>query len=127
MLHNSRQRQVILEELLKTTSHPSAGALHELVRKRMPHISLATVYRNLDLLTRLGQVKKLAFGGEACFDAAMTPHHHIRCLKCGRVDDIEISPLQPALSLPQSTRSGFLVQGCTVEYLGICPHCREDL
>ena len=66
---NSRQRQVILEELRKLTSHPTAAVLYAVVRRRLPKISLGTVYRNLELLARMGVVQKLELaGGEARFD-----------------------------------------------------------
>ena len=65
----TRQRQVILEELQKLQSHPTAAALYEIVRRRVPKISLGTVYRNLELLARTGLIRKLEFAGaEARFD-----------------------------------------------------------
>ena len=86
---HSRQRQVILEELQKVTSHPTAVELHAMVRDRLPSVSLGTVYRNLDLLARLGQIEKHEYSsGEARFDANMAEHDHLRCIRCGRVDDL---------------------------------------
>ena len=91
---NTKQRQVILQELQKLTSHPTAAALYRIVVRRLPKISLGTVYRNLDLLTKTGVIQKLEFGSEeARFDGNSTPHYHIRCVKCGRVDDIHRPPL----------------------------------
>jgi Fur family ferric uptake transcriptional regulator len=57
------QRQVILEELKKVTSHPTANEVYDMVRKRLPRIGLGTVYRNLDLLADKGIIRKLEFGG----------------------------------------------------------------
>ena len=91
---NTRQRQVILEELQKLTSHPTAAGLYEIVRRRLPKISLGTVYRNLELLARTGLIQKLEFGGgEARFDGNVDRHDHVRCVRCGRVDDISAPPL----------------------------------
>ena len=72
---NTRQRAVIVEELCKTTAHPTAVELYEVVRRRLPKISLGTVYRNLDLLARLGIIDKLDLSGaEARFDGDVRPH-----------------------------------------------------
>src|SRR5574340_808335 len=86
----TRQREVILEELQKVKSHPTAVGLHDLVRRRLPKISLGTVYRNLELLAKAGVIRKLeTAGAEARFDGNAGQHHHIRCVGCGRVDDVE--------------------------------------
>jgi len=130
MLRNTNQRKIILEELQGMTSHPSAGDLYEIVRERLPRISLATVYRNLELLTKLGFVKKLALsGGETRFDAATMPHNHIRCVECGRIDDIDIPVLRsPCVQdYSESTNSSYLIKGCNVEYYGLCPECQQTL
>ena len=66
---NTRQRRIILEELRGVKSHPTAVEIFERVRRRLPKISLGTVYRNLDLLTRLGMIQKLEWSaGEARFE-----------------------------------------------------------
>ncbi len=54
----TRQRRVILEELRRVNNHPSADEIYEIVRRRMPRISLGTVYRNLEMLTELGEIQK---------------------------------------------------------------------
>ena len=90
----TRQRQIILEELRKVDSHPSADEVYEMVRKRLPRISLGTVYRNLEILSELGEIQKLELGGDLKrFDRKPNKHYHIRCLNCGRVDDAPIAPL----------------------------------
>jgi len=124
---NTRQRQVILDELKALTSHPTAVELHEIVRRRLPKISLGTVYRNLDLLARLGRIEKLEHaGGEARYDANTEEHDHLRCTRCGRVDDIMTPPLD--LGRPEDHHlRGYEVHGRRLEYLGICPACRENI
>ena len=84
---NTRQRQVILEELQKLTSHPTAAVLYDIVRRRLPKISLGTVYRNLELLARMGMVQKLELaGGEARFDGNVAPARPcaVRAMRPGR-------------------------------------------
>ena len=122
---HSRQRQVILEELQKLTTHPTAAGLYQIVRQRLPKISLGTVYRNLDLLTRTGIIQKLEFGGEeARFDGNSIPHHHVRCVKCGRVDDIHGPPLD-LMGGRTDDFNGYCVLGHRIEFFGVCPQCQN--
>ena len=90
-LRMTTQRQVIMEELRKVKSHPTAGELCQMVRKRLPRISLGTVYRNLDILSRSGLIQKLDVAGqEMRFDGDIRDHYHLRCLDCGGVSDVEM-------------------------------------
>jgi Fur family ferric uptake transcriptional regulator len=74
------QREILLEELAKTNSHPTACELYDIVRRRLPRIGLGTVYRNLELMAESGMIVKLEVGGvQKRFDADTTPHYHIRC------------------------------------------------
>jgi Fur family transcriptional regulator, ferric uptake regulator len=120
----TRQRKVILEELRKLASHPTAVGLYEIVRLRLPKISLGTVYRNLDLLSRTGSVLKLEFGnGEARFDGNIERHDHIRCVRCGRVDDIFSAPLD-LLGGVTNDSHGYQILGYRLEYSGLCAQCQ---
>jgi Fur family transcriptional regulator, ferric uptake regulator len=119
----TRQRQVILEELRKVTSHPTAIGVYEAVRRRLPRISLGTVYRNLDLLSEAGLIRKLELGGgEARFDGNAEPHDHVRCVRCGRVDDLAGPPLD--LLGGRANDLGYRILGHRLEFLGICPQCQ---
>ena len=90
----TRQRVVILDELRKVRCHPTATGLYEIVRRQLPKVSLGTVYRNLELLARMGTIRKLEFSGtEARFDGDIGRHDHIRCVRCDRVDDVGGDPL----------------------------------
>ena len=122
---NTRQRQVILEELQKLTSHPTAAALYVIVRRRLPNISLGTVYRNLDLLARTGLIQKLEFAGaEARFDGNVQHHDHVRCVQCGRVDDVSAPPLG-LLGGADDDWGGYQILGHRLEVFGLCPQCRS--
>lgn len=124
---NTRQRQVILEELQKLDSHPTAAALYDVVRRRLSKISLGTVYRNLELLARMGLVHKLEFtGGETRFDGNVGEHDHLRCVQCGRVDDVSAQPLD-LLGGVDNDFCGYQVLGRRLEFFGICPQCRAGL
>lgn len=125
MRRNSKQRQVILEELLKATSHPTADELFALVRRRLPRISLGTVYRNLDVLCRWGKVARLQTGGgQYRFDGNSTSHYHVFCLKCGRADDVA----GPSVHIDPAQFRGleaYEVTGYRLFFVGACSQCRE--
>jgi len=123
---NTPQRQVILEELRESGSHPTAVELYEMVRRRMPRISLGTVYRNLDFLAQRGTIQKLELGGnEARFDGDLRPHYHVHCVHCGRVDDVEgVSAHLTGDRVQQA--GGYEILTHRVEFLGICPHCKAE-
>ena len=122
---NTKQRRIVLEELKHRTSHPTATELHAIVRKRLPRISLGTVYRNLELLVREGWVRKLDhLSGPSRFDANLEQHVHIRCVCCGRVDDVPGPPVE--LSHAEANApDGYEIFGYHVEMAGICNHCRK--
>ncbi len=122
---NTRQRELILAELRKSLAHPTAAELYDLVRRRLPKISLGTVYRNLDLLARMGIIQRLEMAGaETRFDGAVRPHDHIRCAGCGRIDDVTGPPVDLA---PERGRElgGYQVLGHRLEFVGLCPQCRK--
>ncbi len=123
---NTKQRQVVLEELRCLTSHPTASNLYEIVRQRLPKISLGTVYRNLELLVQQGAIQKLEHAGsEARFDGNCTQHYHVRCVRCGRVDDAHDVPRDAAVSRIKDV-CGYDVLEHRLEFIGICPHCKQD-
>ena len=119
------QRRVILEELRKVTSHPTADEIYELVRRRLPHISLGTVYRNLEILSQCGMIQKLEPGGtQKHFDGMAENHYHFRCLGCGRIEDISIDPLcELEESVPDLDK--YEIIGHRLELIGYCPGCRK--
>lgn len=121
----TKQRKVILEELRKVHSHPTADELYEMVRTRMPRISLGTVYRNLDFLTESGEILKIdAAGSIRRFDGDIRPHQHVRCRVCGRIGDV-IPPL-PAPEVNAIKVDGFQVLSSRIEYEGICDRCAKS-
>ncbi len=120
----TRQRQVILDELMSRKDHPTADELYAAVRRKLPRISLGTVYRNLDVLMRSGLALKLDMGGaQSRFDADISPHYHVKCVSCGRVDDIRETGFVE-ITLPPSRDDGYAITGVRVEFDGICPQCR---
>jgi len=119
----TQQRRVILEELNKLTCHPTAEDLHRIVREKLPRISIATVYRNLELLSDQGMVWKMNVGGsQRRFDGTTANHYHIRCSVCGRVDDVHMEVLGTIEDTAKQS-SGYTVLSHKVDFTGICPAC----
>lgn len=119
------QRSAILEELRRERFHPTADEVYERVRQRFPRISLGTVYRNLQVLVNDGLIRKVeADGRQMRFDGTLDEHQHIRCLSCGRLDDVGFSLKQESMD-SVSAESGYDVKGCAVMFEGLCPRCRK--
>jgi Fur family transcriptional regulator, ferric uptake regulator len=117
------QRQIILEELAKVTSHPTANDVYDMVRQRLPRIGLGTVYRNLELMAESGLILKLEVSGtQKRFDATLDPHYHIRCIQCNKVDDIEI-PVQHHINEIATASCDYQILGHNIEFSGICNDC----
>jgi Fur family transcriptional regulator, ferric uptake regulator len=125
MIRLTTQRQIILEELSKVKTHPTASELYDMVRKRLPRIGLGTVYRNLEIMAESGMILKLEVGGtQKRFDATTENHYHIRCCRCGRVDDIDM-PVIDDLVRQAEENSSYQLLGHHVEFTGLCKQCRE--
>lgn len=123
-LRMTTQRQVIMEELRKVKTHPTAGELCQMVRERLPRISLGTVYRNLDILSRSGLIQKIDVAGqEMRFDGDIREHYHLRCLDCGRVADVDMALLQ-GLDQDVVKSSGWDIYGHRLEFVGSCTECQ---
>ena len=116
-------RRAILEALETTCCHPTADELHDCLRKALPRVSLGTVYRNLDVLTRHGLIRTVEGAGEQRrYDAVLRPHYHVRCVRCGRVDDVDPVDLS-WLERKLEDESGYDVRGHMLVFEGVCPRC----
>lgn len=122
----TQQRRVILEALRRDNIHPTADAIYEMVRRRLPRISLGTVYRNLEILTALGEIQTLEMSGsQKRYDGIAQKHYHIRCVHCGRVDDAPIAPLN-RLEDELYGATVYTIMGHHLEFVGLCPECSQN-
>lgn len=122
---NTLQRKVILEELRKVKVHPTADATFQLVKNKLPNISLATVYRNLEFLANSGEISRLDLPGELKrFDGNNVPHDHIRCKVCGRIDDFDVTS-SPELVSALMEKTNYQITSYHVSFVGICPICQK--
>jgi len=105
--------------------HPTADWVHRQARRRLPRISLATVYRNLKRLAAEGLIREMHAGGQGTrFDGNTGEHHHVRCLGCGRVNDLPLS-VDTRREEAAARALNFRVLGQQVEIQGLCPQCQD--
>jgi len=127
---NTKQRAVILAELSRVTSHPTADQLYAMVRRRLPRISMGTVYRNLELLADEGAIQKLEGAGkQKHFDGNAKSHYHVRCLDCGKIADLRTVQNLPLAEVVVENAArelnGFEILGHRLELVGLCPRCKR--
>ena len=126
VLKYSRQRESIKSCLMGRRDHPTADHVYLSIREEYPNISLGTVYRNLNLLVDLGEVRKLSCGyGPDRFDADLSPHYHFVCRECGSVTDL---PLEPSSRLDEEAQRcccGRIDSHFTYFY-GLCQECLKN-
>ena len=115
------QRTLVLEAVHQLKCHATADEIHQLIAQEHPHISKGTVYRNLNQLAESGDIRKLEVpGGAGRFDHICSDHYHARCLKCGRVFDVDMAYI-PNLESQIRDAHGFTFQGHDLMFKGICP------
>jgi Fur family transcriptional regulator, peroxide stress response regulator len=119
----THQRIEIFREVAQSTHHPDVEKVYQGVRKRMPTVSMDTVYRTLGWLKELGLIKTLGPPRERTrFDANLSHHHHFVCVECGLTRDF-YSDKFDKLSLPESVQSIGYVETTQIEVKGICLKC----
>lgn len=119
----TRQRQIILEEICKVSTHPTALNVLQMVKKRVPGIGMATVYRSLDFLEENGLILKLKSKNRvARYDGKVDAHCHLICEKCVSVIDIfDLKSI--SIESEELKRSGFKPSLGFLEIPGICKKC----
>lgn len=121
----SSQREAILCFLKTRKDHPTADVVFQHIRKDIPNISLATVYRNLNQLATAGTILRLTTDGKTDhFDACVEPHFHFCCKGCNAVKDIDMEPF-PELMRRAEEASHFKVEEATILFSGLCNTCLD--
>ncbi len=125
-LKYSRQRESIKACLMGRKDHPTADALYTSIREQFPNISLGTVYRNLNLLVELGEIRKLSCGdGTDHFDYDTSPHYHYVCKKCGKILDLDMETNADLETAARQCQKG-TVEEHTVFFYGTCCDCLQE-
>lgn len=121
------QRRQILAHLESAKGHLSAEEIHQGVLKDDPKVGLATIYRTLELLVKLGLVREEKLGeGHRHFELARKPHYHLICLKCGKVFEFSQS-LTKSLSSKLSRDYKFDILDSRLDFYGYCSFCKKRI
>jgi Fur family peroxide stress response transcriptional regulator len=122
---HSKQREAILRILTGDYCHPTADQIYDEVRKEIPNISKGTVYRNLEVLQKMGLVSELNLNGTVGrFEIKQERHYHFRCEKCDRVFDID-EPVDRELDRRVASKTGFRIHDHQLEFRGLCHDCQH--
>ncbi len=132
----TKARDLILNLLFNTSEHLSAEDIYIKIHKKHPDIGLTTVYRTLDLLSRIGVVRRFDFGdGRARFEMHQPVnkkghHHHLICTGCNRVvdyDDFVEEEIELVKKTEQqiSEKYGYRITDHLIQFYGVCSRCRE--
>jgi Fe2+ or Zn2+ uptake regulation protein len=119
------QRRLIFETLIVEVDHPSAEEVYQRIVETMPDISRSTVYNTLNALVELdalGKVRDIGAEGTR-YDTELDPHHHIYCLRCGRL--IDIHQEFEGLTLSPENERGYRIVRPQVTFYGYCPECQD--
>jgi Fur family peroxide stress response transcriptional regulator len=119
------QRMELLRLILISEQHPSAAQLYEQIKGKFPMMSLATVYKTLDLLKELGEVVEINLHADNHFDANQPyPHPHLICINCKKILDGTIGTHVKALVDEMEHHSGFQIHRQQIIFYGLCPDCQ---
>lgn len=119
----SRQRELIYEQVKNHPVHPTADEVYSALKKDCPNLSLGTVYRNLNLLSKSGMLLKIHIGGgKDRFDGRTDAHCHFLCEVCGRVFDVDDENIH-GVKQRVLEKDGHRVETIAVSLKGVCREC----
>jgi Fur family peroxide stress response transcriptional regulator len=120
------QRLAICEFVLSSKEHPTVDQVYQVVQKKHPTISLATVYQTLHLLTEIGMLQELGFSdGISRYDPNNSPHINIVCKNCGKIQDYESESVRKFLSQITAELKRTLI-GQHLEIYTYCDQCKKS-
>lgn len=125
MRRNTVQKELVLSAVRALHSHVTAEDVYNFIIKDHPSVGRGTVYRNLNILSEEGSVKKVEIPeGPDRYDFTVKDHYHVRCIKCGCVEDADLSEM-PDLLKKVNNSHGFELLGFDILFTGVCEKCRQ--
>ena len=122
----TQQRIEIYRTLLASKEHPSPERIYQKLKSNFSTLSLATVYNNLEVLSRLGVVRKLnPLSDHARYDSDLSSHTHFVCLSCKSVEDIESEEIK-SIQIPDPPKNGRRIYAKSIQFTGICEKCQNN-
>ncbi len=123
MKRQTVQRQVIMENFFSMKDHPTAEQVYQQIHTKYAAISKSTVYRVLQQAAEDGEIARVEVqNGPDRYDLRRSPHYHIRCSVCGRVDDVKADRLPDPMKFLDDA-GGYDITGCSVMFSGVCSRC----
>lgn len=121
---NTIQKEIIKDAVVKMRSHVSADDVYEYINKDHPSIGKGTVYRNLNILSQEGEIRKVEVpDGPDCFDFTLENHYHCKCMKCQRIFDVDMEEINLMDKINDTHRFKFI--SYDIFFKGICKDCEE--
>ena len=125
--HYSRKREAILEKIRTTTCHPTADWVYQNLKPEIPDLSLGTVYRNIALFKKEGEIQSVAtVDGQERFDGLLEPHGHFICQECGSIHDVELPTDQTIFA--SHVKNAHKCHIAKIDYTayGVCSTCIDS-
>ncbi|MEE9574126.1 MAG: transcriptional repressor [Candidatus Neomarinimicrobiota bacterium] len=123
-MRNSKNRDLILNIVQKTRTHPTADYVYQKARNELPNVSLGTVYRNLGQLVDNKSIKSINIDGTIHYDAFLDEHQHFQCKSCNDIYDIEVN-MKDFVSQVE-LKTNHKIDGCEIHLIGICKKCQNN-
>lgn len=121
---NTNQREIILNTVRELRTHLSASDIYDHINVKYPSLSRGTIYRNLDILSSLGEIRKIEVpNGPDRYDFTLEDHYHLRCLNCDGIFDVDMDSLNLEKNIKNT--NGFKVLSYDILFKGICPDCQK--
>jgi Fur family peroxide stress response transcriptional regulator len=121
------QRLEIYEAVKSSREHPTADDVYREVKKKNPTISVATVYKALELLEKIGEIQSIGqINGKTVYDSNTALHVNLHCINCNRIEDIE-SDLTEKLVKEIQNKTKSKIVGQTINFYGYCSECQNKI
>ena len=124
MMRHSNQRDLILNIVQGSHSHPSADWVYNELRKELPHVSLGTVYRNLGQLVENKLLIAINIDGTIHYDAILDKHQHFQCKTCNSIYDVKVN-IKDCISRVES-KTNHIIDKYKIHFVGICKDCQNN-
>ena len=125
LIKMTSQRELVLDHVQNSHSHPTADEIHRHLKEKLPRISKKTVYNSLKVLSEAGGIREICTMGVKRYEPVLKPHHHLICQVCDRVLDIEDENLTHLANEFAMSLEDFEVRSTTTHFYGICKDCQE--
>lgn len=120
------QRVELIRLIAASEGHPSASQLYNQIKVQFPTMSLATVYKTLDLLKEVGEVLEIGLRDDSHYDGNKPyPHPHLICMKCQKIMDGELDVAVGKIVQEVENNFGFRVVKHQLDFYGLCPDCQK--